>query len=118
MKIGKSLIGFGVLMSDAVAQYGASRGAEAWRYGGPFRPAGSLGLRHADAKLGGLETTVIVEDDELKPDAAVGKARQLIERDKVDFVVGPVFSNILMAIYKPITEVDIYLKAPMRVPRH
>jgi branched-chain amino acid transport system substrate-binding protein len=84
--------------------------------GGQLRDGFMLGVRHADGKLGGLETTVIVQDDELKPDVAVGKARQLIERDKVDFVVGPVFSNILLAIYKPITEANIFLISPNAGP--
>ena len=72
--------------------------------GGQLRDGFNLGVKHAGGKLGGLATTVTVQDDELKPDVAVGKAKQLVERDKVDFVVGPVFSNILMAIVKPITE--------------
>ncbi len=37
-----------------------------------------------------------MQDDELKPDVAVSKAKALIDRDKVDFVVGPIFSNILV----------------------
>jgi len=47
-----------------------------------------------------------VVDDELKPDGgwAVTKAKGLLERDKVDFVVGPIFSNILQAIHKPVTD--------------
>src|SRR5215468_5368910 len=80
--------------------------------GGQLRDGFNLGVKHADGKLGGLATTVIVQDDELKPDVAVSKARQLIERDKVDFVVGPVFSNVLMAIYKPITEANVFLISP------
>src|SRR5437667_11958280 len=67
--------------------------------GGQLRDGFNLGIKHAGGKLGGLATTVTVQDDELKPDVAVGKAKQLIERDKVDFVVGPVFSNILLAIH-------------------
>jgi branched-chain amino acid transport system substrate-binding protein len=80
--------------------------------GGQLRDGFNLGVKHADGKLGGLPTTVIVQDDELKPDVAVGKAKQLIERDKVDFVVGPVFSNILMAIVRPITEAKVFLISP------
>src|SRR5262249_9399869 len=68
--------------------------------GGQLRDGFMLGVKHSDGKLGGLATSVIVQDDELKPDVAVGKAKQLIERDRVDFVVGPVFSNILLAIHK------------------
>ena len=57
-----------------------------------------------------------MHDDELKPDVAVGKAKQLIERDKVDFVVGPIFSNILMAIAKPVTEANAFLISPNAGP--
>jgi len=84
--------------------------------GGQLRDGFMLGIKHAGGKLGGLATTVTVQDDELKPDVAVGKAKQLIERDKVDFVVGPVFSNILMAIHKPITEASTFLISPNAGP--
>jgi branched-chain amino acid transport system substrate-binding protein len=50
-----------------------------------------------------------VQDDELKPDVAVSKVRAFIDRDKVDFVVGPIFSNILNAIAKPATEGGAFL---------
>src|SRR5262245_57883999 len=80
--------------------------------GGQLRDGFNLGVKHAGGKLGGLATSTIVQDDELKPDVAVGKAKQLIERDKVDFVVGPIFSNILMAIVKPITEASVFLISP------
>jgi branched-chain amino acid transport system substrate-binding protein len=84
--------------------------------GGQLRDGFMLGIKHAGGKLGGLTTTVAVQDDELKPDVAVGKAKQLIERDKVDFVVGPIFSNILMAIHKPITEAGVFLISPNAGP--
>lgn len=71
-----------------------------------------LGLDDLGGKLGGLETEVIVVDDELKPDIAVNKARELVERDKVDVVVGPIFSNILQAIMKPITDAGTILISP------
>src|SRR6476620_12258045 len=80
--------------------------------GGQLRDGFNLGVKHAGGKLGGLATSVTVQDDELKPDVAVGKAKQLIERDQVNFVVGPIFSNILMAIVKPITEASVFLISP------
>jgi branched-chain amino acid transport system substrate-binding protein len=80
--------------------------------GGQLRDGFNLGVKHAGGKLGGLATNITVQDDELKPDVAVGKAKQLVERDKVDFVVGPIFSNILMAIVKPITEANVFLISP------
>jgi branched-chain amino acid transport system substrate-binding protein len=63
-------------------------------------------------KLGGVETEILVVDDEQKPDVAVGKAKELVERDRVDFVVGPIFSNILMAIVKPVTDGGKILISP------
>jgi branched-chain amino acid transport system substrate-binding protein len=80
--------------------------------GGQVRDGFNLGVKHAGGKLGGLPTSIIVQDDELKPDVAVGKAKQLVERDQVNFVVGPVFSNILMAIAKPVTEAGVFLISP------
>ena len=71
-----------------------------------------LAVKDLDGKLGGREVEVIVQDDELKPDVAVSKAKALIERDKVDFVVGPIFSNILQAIFKPVTDAGVILISP------
>jgi branched-chain amino acid transport system substrate-binding protein len=67
------------------------------------------GLKHLDGKLGGLPAEVLVIDDELRPEVAVTKVRAAIERDRVDFVVGVVFSNILAAIIRPVTESGTFL---------
>src|SRR5262244_3680206 len=71
-----------------------------------------LAIKTLGGKLGGREVEVIVQDDELKPDVAVSKAKALVERDKVDFVVGPIFSNILQAIMKPVTDSGTILISP------
>ena len=71
-----------------------------------------LAVKDQGGKLGGREVEVIVVDDELKPDVAVNKAKALVERDRVDFVVGPIFSNILQAIHKPVTEAGAILISP------
>ncbi|MFC7477323.1 ABC transporter substrate-binding protein [Dankookia sp. GCM10030260] len=67
------------------------------------------GLKHLDGKLGGLAAEVVHIDDELRPEVAVTKVRAALERDKVDFVVGVVFSNILAAIMRPVTEANTFL---------
>jgi len=67
------------------------------------------GLKHLDGKLGGLAAETIVIDDELRPEVAVQKVRTALERDKVDFIVGVVFSNILGAIIRPVTETNTFL---------
>jgi branched-chain amino acid transport system substrate-binding protein len=71
-----------------------------------------LAVKELGGKLGGREVEVSVQDDELKPDVAVTKAKALVERDKVDFVVGPIFSNILVAIMKPVTDGGTILISP------
>jgi branched-chain amino acid transport system substrate-binding protein len=71
-----------------------------------------LAVKDLGGKLGGRDTEVIVQDDELKPDVAVTKAKAFIDRDKVDFVVGPIFSNILVAIMKPVTDGGAILISP------
>ena len=67
------------------------------------------GLKHLDGKLGGLAAEVVPIDDELRPEVAVTKVRTAIERDKVDFVVGVLFSNILAAVMRPVTESGTFL---------
>jgi branched-chain amino acid transport system substrate-binding protein len=80
--------------------------------GQQLRNGFNLAVKALDGKLGGREAEVIVVDDELKPDVAVSKVKALVERDKVEFVVGPIFSNILAAIMKPATEGGAILISP------
>jgi len=77
--------------------------------GAQLRDGFLQGLRHLDGRLGGLPAEVLVIDDELRPEVAVTKVRAAIERDRVDFVVGVVFSNILGAIVRPVTESNTFL---------
>src|SRR6266403_2225552 len=80
--------------------------------GQQLRNGFNLAVKTLDGKLGGREVEVIVADDELKPDLAVTKAKALVERDKVEFVVGPIFSNVLAAIMRPVTEGGAILISP------
>ncbi|MBM3588083.1 MAG: ABC transporter substrate-binding protein [Alphaproteobacteria bacterium] len=68
-----------------------------------------MGLRHLNGRLGGLTAETVMIDDELKPDVAVTKVRTALERDRCDFIVGVVFSNILQAIVRPVTEANTFL---------
>ncbi len=72
----------------------------------------NLAVKTLGGKLGGMDTEVLVVDDELKPDVAVTKVKGLIERDQVKFVVGPIFSNVLQAIHKPVTDSNAFLISP------
>ncbi|MDO9143580.1 ABC transporter substrate-binding protein [Rhodoferax sp.] len=67
-----------------------------------IRDGFNLALKHANGKLGGLPVEVIVADDQAKPDAARQTADRLVKQDKVDFMTGVVFSNVMLAVGKPI----------------
>jgi branched-chain amino acid transport system substrate-binding protein len=72
--------------------------------GNQLRDGWLLGVKQLGGKLGGIPTETLIIDDELKPDTAVTKVGAALERDKVDFVAGVVFSNILQAVFRPVTE--------------
>jgi branched-chain amino acid transport system substrate-binding protein len=80
--------------------------------GGQVRDGFMLALEQRANRLGGRPAEVVVVDDELKPDVAASRAKRLIESDKVDFVVGPIFSNILGAIFRPVTQGGAILISP------
>lgn len=63
-----------------------------------------LGIEALGKKLGGETVTVLREDDQLKPELGNQIARKLIDRDKVDAIVGLGFSNVLMASLPRIVE--------------
>ena len=66
-----------------------------------------LGIEQLNGKLGGVKVEVIKEDDQLKPDLGVQAINKLIERDKVDIVAGVTFSNVMMAIAKPMADANV-----------
>ncbi|MGA8613101.1 MAG: ABC transporter substrate-binding protein [Xanthobacteraceae bacterium] len=72
--------------------------------GNDMRNAFELGLDHVGRKLGGLPVEVIYEDDQVKPEVGAEKTQKLIESDHVDFVVGYIWSNVLLASLKPLVD--------------
>src|SRR6266702_311530 len=84
--------------------------------GQQVRDGFTLAVKDLGGKMAGRDVEVAVVDDALKPDGAVTKAKGLLERDKVDFVVGPIFSNILLAIHKPVIDNKTFLISPNAGP--
>ena len=68
-----------------------------------------LGLEHLGGKLGNTQVQVLKEDDQLKPDLGVELAKKLIEKEKVNIITGVTFSNVMMAVHKPITDAGVFL---------
>ena len=63
-----------------------------------IRDAFQLAVKMNGGKLGGLPAEVIVGDDQFNPDTGKQVADRMIKRDRVDFLTGIVFSNILLAV--------------------
>ena len=72
--------------------------------GNDMRNSFELGLDHLGRKLGGLSVEVIYEDDQVKPEIGLQKTQKLIESDKVDFMVGHIWSNVMLASLKPLID--------------
>jgi branched-chain amino acid transport system substrate-binding protein len=72
--------------------------------GNDMRNSFELGLDHLGRKLGGLPVEVIYEDDEIKPDVGLQKTQKLIQSDHVDFLVGYIWSNVLLASMPAMTD--------------
>lgn len=72
--------------------------------GNDMRNSFELALDHLGRKMAGLPVEVIYEDDSQKPDVGLQKTQKLIESDKVDFIAGYIWSNVLLASLKPIVD--------------
>ena len=72
--------------------------------GNDMRNSFELGLDHLGRKLGGLPVEVVYEDDQQKPEVGKQKTDKLIESDKVDFIVGHIWSNVLLASLKSVVD--------------
>ena len=66
-----------------------------------IRDGFQLAVKLNGGKLGGLPAEVIVADDQASPDVGRQTADRLVKRDKVDFMTGIVFSNVMLAAGAP-----------------
>ena len=68
------------------------------------KKAFELAVKDLGGKMGGKEVELFTVDDGLSPANGILKVKELLERDHVDIVVGPIFSNVLGAIHKPVMD--------------
>jgi branched-chain amino acid transport system substrate-binding protein len=67
-----------------------------------------VALEHLDNKIGGLPVELITGDSKTNPQATVQELSRLIEKDRVDVVVGLTGSNEILAAMKPISDAKIF----------
>lgn len=68
-----------------------------------------LGIEQKGGKLGGVPVQVIKEDDQFKPVIGTEIVQKLIEQEHVPIITGVAGSNVMMAVFRPITEKHVFL---------
>ena len=68
-----------------------------------------LAVEQNGGKLGGVPVQILKEDDQFKPEVATQIVQKLIEKENVSIITGVAGSNVMMAVYKPITEKQVFL---------
>ncbi|WP_310615487.1 ABC transporter substrate-binding protein [Limnohabitans sp.] len=66
-----------------------------------IRDGFQLAVKLSGGKFSGKTVDVIVADDQASPDVGRQTADRLVKRDKVDFMTGIVFSNVMLAVGSP-----------------
>jgi len=69
-----------------------------------MKDAADLSLGMLGGKAGGLPAQLVYGDDQFKPDVGRQVSDEMLKRDKVDFMTGFIWSNVLLASYQPIIQ--------------
>lgn len=78
----------------------------------------ALGLEQLSNKLGGASVVVIKEDDQQKPESAQTGLARLLDKEKVDVVVGMTFANIMMSLQLRVASTDVPFIGTVAGPSH
>jgi branched-chain amino acid transport system substrate-binding protein len=72
--------------------------------GEDMRRSVDLAVEHLGGKMAGEPIQIIYEDDQFKPDVGKQRSEKLVQQDKVDFVSGYIWSNVLLASLKTVVD--------------
>ena len=81
-----------------------------------IRDAFMLAVKLNGGKLGGLPADVTIVDDQFKPDVGKQAFERLVKRDRVDFMTGVVFSNIMLAGLPEAVNAKTFYLSPNAAP--
>jgi branched-chain amino acid transport system substrate-binding protein len=100
-KLSKLRIGFMLPFTGTFAQLGVA-----------IENGFLMGLRELGGRIGGREVEFFKVDDESDPAKAIENANKLVQRDKVDVLVGSVHSGVQMGIQKVARESGVLSLIP------
>jgi len=108
-----------LLPQIARAQSGRIRVGFMLPYTGAYAPLGvaiengvRMGIDERGGKLGGRDIDWVKLDDESEPSKGVENANRLVQRDKVDVLIGTVHSGVQMGIHRVVREAGILNMIP------
>jgi branched-chain amino acid transport system substrate-binding protein len=113
-----TLIGLGALalMASTAAAQNAVKIGFIDTFSGPtavigndMRDAFELALDHLGRKMEGLPVEVIYEDDQQKPEVGKQKTEKVIQSDRVNFITGYIWSNVMLASLKPAVDSQTFI---------
>src|SRR6266849_9264754 len=77
--------------------------------GNDMRNSFDLALDHLGRKMGRLPVEVVYEDDQQKPEVGKQKTEKVIQSDRVNFITGYIWSNVLLASLKPAVDSQTFI---------
>ena len=77
--------------------------------GNEMHDAFELALDHLGRKMSGLDVEMVYEDDQQKPDIGKQKTDKMVEADRVNFLTGYAWSNVLLASLKAATDAQTFI---------
>lgn len=72
-----------------------------------MKDAADLAMEMLGNKVGGLPAQIVYRDDQFRPDVGRQVSEEMLKRDKVNFMTGFIWSNVLLAAYQPIIKSGI-----------
>jgi branched-chain amino acid transport system substrate-binding protein len=84
--------------------------------GEEIRDAFNLAVQLNGGRLGGLPLELVIGDDQFKPDVGKQLFERMVKRDKVDFMTGVVFSNIMLAGLPEAVNEKVFYISPNAAP--
>jgi branched-chain amino acid transport system substrate-binding protein len=74
-----------------------------------MKDSADLALEMLGGKVGGVPAEIVYGDDQFKPDVGRQVAEEMLKKDKVDFISGIIWSNVLLALYQPVIKSETIL---------
>ncbi len=84
--------------------------------GEPTKKGWDLAVEVLGGKFGGVPAKITYGDDQMKPDVAINVVDRFLSQDKVHFVVGPGWTNLMLAVKDRVLSSSAILVSPVSGP--